>query len=246
MRLFDHLIDSSSESSMYLPVAPDKSKHRRSLNLLEVPQPHHGPQVKQSKVETGNYFPLKCFFLCDWSRMTLMSLDSPTVLLTCTCLRTQRATQTLQLWFGSWKSVQLCRTRLTCSTSSTWWSMDTLSNNRSHWQLLHWFIHTFIHTMFHISAEQRSRLAGGVVGSRTGRSQCSLLAGGVVRAGWSLQRVGTHQIHLWDTTQEGGGLSWGESQNGDLESAECWECWENVPSNPKQAQRRENFKLSII
>lgn len=41
---------------MYLPVAPDKRKHRRSLNLLEVPQPHRGPQVKQPKVETGDYF----------------------------------------------------------------------------------------------------------------------------------------------------------------------------------------------
>lgn len=65
--------------------------------------------------------------------------------------------------------------------------------------------------MFDISAEQRSRLAGGVVGSRAGRSQCSLLAGGVVCAGWSVQRVGTYQIHLWHTTQEGGGLSRGES-----------------------------------
>ncbi|XP_075904310.1 phosphorylase b kinase regulatory subunit alpha, liver isoform isoform X3 [Nelusetta ayraudi] len=37
------------KSSMYLPVAPDKRKHRRSLNLLEVPQPHRGPQVKQPK-----------------------------------------------------------------------------------------------------------------------------------------------------------------------------------------------------
>lgn len=52
---------------MYLPVAPDKSKHRRSLNLLEVPQPHHGPQVKQPKVETGDYYSLQCFYLCDWN-----------------------------------------------------------------------------------------------------------------------------------------------------------------------------------
>lgn len=41
---------------MYLPVAPDKKKHRRSLNLLEVPQLHLGPQVKQPKVETGDCF----------------------------------------------------------------------------------------------------------------------------------------------------------------------------------------------
>lgn len=68
------------------------------------------------------------------------------------------------------------------------------------------------HTMmFDICAAQRSRLAGGVVGSRPGRSQCSLLAGGVVRAGWSVQGVGTHQVHLWNPTQEGGGLSRGES-----------------------------------
>ncbi|KAM8761666.1 phosphorylase b kinase regulatory subunit alpha, liver isoform 2-T2 [Acanthopagrus schlegelii] len=37
------------KSSMYLPVTPVKSKHRRSLNLLDVPQPQHGPQVKQQK-----------------------------------------------------------------------------------------------------------------------------------------------------------------------------------------------------
>lgn len=39
-----------SESSMYLPVTPVKSKHRRSLNLLDVPHPQHGPHVKQNKV----------------------------------------------------------------------------------------------------------------------------------------------------------------------------------------------------
>ncbi|XP_036952124.1 phosphorylase b kinase regulatory subunit alpha, liver isoform isoform X2 [Acanthopagrus latus] len=37
------------KSSMYLPVTPVKSKHRRSLNLLDVPQPQHSPQVKQQK-----------------------------------------------------------------------------------------------------------------------------------------------------------------------------------------------------
>ncbi|XP_070758111.1 phosphorylase b kinase regulatory subunit alpha, liver isoform isoform X2 [Enoplosus armatus] len=37
------------KSSMYLPVTPVKSKHRRSLNLLEVPHPQHGPHVKQQK-----------------------------------------------------------------------------------------------------------------------------------------------------------------------------------------------------
>uniref|UniRef100_A0A671YAR0 Phosphorylase b kinase regulatory subunit n=1 Tax=Sparus aurata TaxID=8175 RepID=A0A671YAR0_SPAAU len=40
------------KSSMYLPVTPVKSKHRRSLNLLDVPHPHpqHSPQVKQQKI----------------------------------------------------------------------------------------------------------------------------------------------------------------------------------------------------
>ncbi|KAG7218291.1 hypothetical protein INR49_010349, partial [Caranx melampygus] len=37
------------KSSMYLPVAPVMNKHRRSLNLLEVPHPHHGAHVKQQK-----------------------------------------------------------------------------------------------------------------------------------------------------------------------------------------------------
>uniref|UniRef100_A0A3B4T7U8 Phosphorylase b kinase regulatory subunit n=1 Tax=Seriola dumerili TaxID=41447 RepID=A0A3B4T7U8_SERDU len=32
--------------SMYLPVAPVMNKHRRSLNLLEVPHPQRGPQAK--------------------------------------------------------------------------------------------------------------------------------------------------------------------------------------------------------
>ncbi|XP_023257441.1 phosphorylase b kinase regulatory subunit alpha, liver isoform isoform X3 [Seriola lalandi dorsalis] len=35
--------------SMYLPVAPVMNKHRRSLNLLEVPHPQRGPQAKQPK-----------------------------------------------------------------------------------------------------------------------------------------------------------------------------------------------------
>ncbi|KAM3625489.1 uncharacterized protein V6R79_012826 [Siganus canaliculatus] len=38
-----------TKSSMYLPVTPDKSKHRRSLNLLDVPQPQHAPHLKQHK-----------------------------------------------------------------------------------------------------------------------------------------------------------------------------------------------------
>lgn len=36
-----------SETSMYLPVAPITNRHRRSLNLLEVPHPQPGPQAKQ-------------------------------------------------------------------------------------------------------------------------------------------------------------------------------------------------------
>ncbi|KAM6943290.1 phosphorylase b kinase regulatory subunit alpha, liver isoform 2-T2 [Xenentodon cancila] len=35
------------KSSMYLPVAPVLNKHRRSLNLLDVPHPHSGPPAKQ-------------------------------------------------------------------------------------------------------------------------------------------------------------------------------------------------------
>lgn len=45
-----------SESSMYLPVTPIKSKHRRSLNLLEVPHPQLGPHVKPDKVSMFTYF----------------------------------------------------------------------------------------------------------------------------------------------------------------------------------------------
>ncbi|XP_062267767.1 phosphorylase b kinase regulatory subunit alpha, liver isoform isoform X1 [Platichthys flesus] len=37
------------KSTMYLPVAPFKSKHRRSLNLLVVPHPQHGSHAKQHK-----------------------------------------------------------------------------------------------------------------------------------------------------------------------------------------------------
>ncbi|XP_043958189.1 phosphorylase b kinase regulatory subunit alpha, liver isoform isoform X3 [Gambusia affinis] len=35
------------KTSMYLPVAPITNRHRRSLNLLEVPHPQPGPQAKQ-------------------------------------------------------------------------------------------------------------------------------------------------------------------------------------------------------
>lgn len=45
-----------SESSMYLPVTPIKSKHRRPLNLLEVPHPQLCPHVKPNKVSTFTYF----------------------------------------------------------------------------------------------------------------------------------------------------------------------------------------------
>lgn len=37
-----------TEVSMYLPVVPIMSKHRKSLNLLELPHPqHHTPQQHQ-------------------------------------------------------------------------------------------------------------------------------------------------------------------------------------------------------
>lgn len=39
---------------MYLPVTPVKSKHRKSLNLLDVPHPQHGSQAKQHKVGTAH------------------------------------------------------------------------------------------------------------------------------------------------------------------------------------------------
>lgn len=45
-----------SESSMYLPVTPLKSKHRRSLNLLEVPHLQLGPHVKPNKVSVFTHF----------------------------------------------------------------------------------------------------------------------------------------------------------------------------------------------
>ncbi|XP_040900689.1 phosphorylase b kinase regulatory subunit alpha, liver isoform isoform X2 [Toxotes jaculatrix] len=37
------------KSSMYLPVTPVTNKHRKSLNLLEVPHSQHGPHAKQHK-----------------------------------------------------------------------------------------------------------------------------------------------------------------------------------------------------
>lgn len=37
------------KSSMYLPVTPVMNKHRKSLNLLDVPRPVHGPHTKQHK-----------------------------------------------------------------------------------------------------------------------------------------------------------------------------------------------------
>lgn len=52
-----------------------------------------------------------------------------------------------------------------------------------------------------VCVAQRCRLAGGVVRSRTGWRQRAHSAGRAVHPGWSLQRVGAHQIHLWDTTQ---------------------------------------------
>lgn len=43
-----------SESSMYLPVTPVMNKHRKSLNLLEVPYSQHAPHVKQQKVKIAD------------------------------------------------------------------------------------------------------------------------------------------------------------------------------------------------
>ncbi|KAF0042996.1 hypothetical protein F2P81_004333 [Scophthalmus maximus] len=37
------------KSSMYLPVAPIKNQHRKSLNLLDVPHPQHGSHARQHK-----------------------------------------------------------------------------------------------------------------------------------------------------------------------------------------------------
>uniref|UniRef100_A0A3P8QKQ3 Phosphorylase b kinase regulatory subunit n=1 Tax=Astatotilapia calliptera TaxID=8154 RepID=A0A3P8QKQ3_ASTCA len=42
--LLSKTVQQLCESSMYLPVTPVKSKHRKSLNLLDVPHPQHGPQ----------------------------------------------------------------------------------------------------------------------------------------------------------------------------------------------------------
>lgn len=50
-----------SESSMYLPVTPVMSKHRKSLNLLEVPHPQHGSHAKQHKVGTEQISPRSSF-----------------------------------------------------------------------------------------------------------------------------------------------------------------------------------------
>uniref|UniRef100_A0A3Q1EH05 Phosphorylase b kinase regulatory subunit n=1 Tax=Acanthochromis polyacanthus TaxID=80966 RepID=A0A3Q1EH05_9TELE len=41
------------KSSMYLPVTPAMNKHRRSLNLLEVPHLQHGPHAKQQKLHSA-------------------------------------------------------------------------------------------------------------------------------------------------------------------------------------------------
>ncbi|CAK6975522.1 phosphorylase b kinase regulatory subunit alpha%2C liver isoform isoform X2 [Scomber scombrus] len=41
------------KSSMYLPVTPAMSKHRKSLNLLEVPHPQQVSHTKQHKVRAG-------------------------------------------------------------------------------------------------------------------------------------------------------------------------------------------------
>lgn len=53
---YEFTVSVLSESSMYLPVTPIKSKHRRPLNLLEVPHPQLCPHVKPNKVSTFTYF----------------------------------------------------------------------------------------------------------------------------------------------------------------------------------------------
>lgn len=79
---------------MYLPVTPIKSKHRRSLNLLEVPQPQPGPHVKPNKVSTFTYLHIN---LCQPLRLYYVySHTSLTVLLSSTCHETRRARLTLQ------------------------------------------------------------------------------------------------------------------------------------------------------
>lgn len=85
-----------SESSMYLPVTPLKSKHRRSLNLLEVPHPQLGPHVKPNKVSIFTHFhinpchPLRLQYVYSRTHTSL------TALLSSTCRETRRARLTLQ------------------------------------------------------------------------------------------------------------------------------------------------------
>lgn len=113
---------------MYLPVTPVMNKHRKSLNLLDVPHPQLVPHARQHKVGVAvrhNFVSLVTSLLV-WSVFVL--LTSPTVLLICTCLETHRAKQTSQGWWGNWKSVQHCRTKLTSFMSFTSWSMATDSN----------------------------------------------------------------------------------------------------------------------
>lgn len=62
---------------MYLPVTPAKSKHRRSLNLLEVPHPQHGPHVKQQKVGTADPSTRNLAFHCDISIFTFLITHKP-------------------------------------------------------------------------------------------------------------------------------------------------------------------------
>lgn len=52
-RHFRHKFVCFSEASMYLPVVPIMNKHRKSLNLLELPHPqqHHKASQKYLKSE---------------------------------------------------------------------------------------------------------------------------------------------------------------------------------------------------
>lgn len=72
-----------SESSMYLPVTSIKSKHRRPLNLLEVPHPQLCPHVTPNKVSTFTYFlmnlchPLQLFLSRSYQSHSAAELHLP-------------------------------------------------------------------------------------------------------------------------------------------------------------------------
>lgn len=86
---------------MYLPVTHYKNKHRKALNLLDIPPPPpHGPNAKQHKVGAAGagFLFVTPPSLCGTFVLTPASLASPTAPLICTCLETPRATRTLRRW----------------------------------------------------------------------------------------------------------------------------------------------------